>query len=341
MKVLVSGAGGYVGIPLCAELVKRGHQVIGFDRYYFGLDKLGALANNPNFTTLVGDIRNFDPKMFDGVEGVIDLAGLSNDHSAALDPDLTRQINMDGCCNLAKAAKAAGVRRYVFASSASVYGAGEKEALVETDRLNPLTDYARSKVVVEDCLKTLQSADFETVRLRNATIFGLAPRMRFDLAINIMTMRAYTERVIYIMGGGKQWRPFVHVRDVGRAMILALEESADTVSGEVFNVGDDDMNYQIEQLSRFVVEVIPNVTIHRIPDDTDNRNYNLGFGKIKERLGFVASTKVHEGIVEIKQALERGIVSPTDPTTVTLSWYKSLIDWEQRLDKMRLDGRIL
>jgi nucleoside-diphosphate-sugar epimerase len=341
MRILVTGAGGYVGIPLCNELIQRDHHVVGLDRYYFGEDKLGPLAMHPHFRKLVDDIRYFDTAVLRDVDAVIDLAGLSNDHSAALDPELTRQINMDGCARIARAARESGVRRYVFSSSASIYGAGEKISLSETDVCHPLTDYARSKLATEQVLAELAGPKFETVILRNATIFGLAPRMRFDLAINIMTMRAWHERVIFIMGGGKQWRPFIHVRDVVRAMIHALEEPAELVAGEIFNVGDDDMNFQIEQLSRFIVDVIPNVTVHRVPDDTDARTYNLSFAKIKQRLGFHANVRVHEGIVEIKQALERGVIQPSDPTTVTLTWYQSLIEWERRIEQLRVNGRVL
>ncbi|MBK6390597.1 MAG: NAD-dependent epimerase/dehydratase family protein [Saprospiraceae bacterium] len=165
--------------------------------------------------------------------------------------------------------------------------------------------------------------------LRNATIFGLAPRMRFDLAVNIMTMRAWKDRVIYVMGGGEQWRPFVHVRDVVKAFILTLEAPLEKVDGEIFNVGSTDLNYQIKQLAQFVVDIIPNVTIHTIPDDTDKRTYNLNFEKIKKVLGFEVSVQIHEGVVEIKQALEKGIIDADDPTTHTLQWYKSLLAWSK------------
>jgi len=179
------------------------------------------------------------------------------------------------------------------------------------------------------------------VIFRNSTVFGLAPRMRFDLAINIMTLRAWKERVIYVMGGGEQWRPFVHVNDVVRALIQGIEESAELVAGEVFNVGGDDMNLQIRQLAQFVLDVIPNVTTHRIPDDPDKRTYHLSFAKIKQRLGFQPATRVHEGIVEIKQALERGAIVGDDPTFYTLQWYRSLLEWEKRLKDVTLNGHIL
>lgn len=161
------------------------------------------------------------------------------------------------------------------------------------------------------------------------------------LAINIMTLRAWKERVIYVMGGGDQWRPFVHVNDVVRALVQGLEEDRERVAGQIFNVGGDDMNYQIRQLAQFVRDVVPNTMVHMIPDDPDRRTYNVSFAKIKQHLGFEPAIRVHEGIVEIKQALERGLLSGDDPTCYTLQWYRSLLDWEQRINCLSLRGRIL
>jgi nucleoside-diphosphate-sugar epimerase len=339
--VLVTGAGGYVGIPLCRELVKRGYLVTALDRYFFGKNKLDDLAVYPNIEVILQDIRFLKPNVLEGYDAVVDLAGLSNDLTAEIDPELTRKINFEGGATLAKVAKAAGVRRYVYSSSASVYGHGLKTCLAESDECRPQTLYARSKLYVEKTLNELQGPDFETVILRNATIFGLAPRMRFDLAVNIMTLRAWKERVIYVMGGGQQWRPFIHVDDVVDALVQGLEADADIVSGETFNVGDEGMNHQIHQLAEFVRDVVPNVTVHDIPDDPDKRTYNLAFSKIKQRLGFSTKKTVHQGIVEIKQALDHGLVNGDDPTCYTLQWYKSLIEWQKRIDGLVLGGKLL
>jgi len=340
-RIFVSGAGGYIGIPLCQSLLDAGHQVIAFDRYFFGRDMIAPLEKHDALQVLVGDIRHVDPSALKDVDAVIDLAGLSNDASAEIDVRLTTQINNEGGCRLARLARAAGVKRYVYSSSASAYGHGAKVGLCETDECNPQTEYARSKVAVEAVLNELNSPQFEVVILRNGTLFGLAPRMRFDLAINIMTLRAWRERVIYIMGGGEQWRPFVHVRDVVRAMTLALDAPAAKVAGETFNVGSDGMNYQIKGLARFVQDVIPNVVVHIIPDNPDTRNYNLSFEKIRRVLGFEVTTQVHEGIVEIKQALERTSINGEEPRYYTLQWYKSLIEWESRIRELSHNGRVL
>ena len=339
-NVLVAGAGGYIGIPLCESLLQEGHNVIAFDRFFFGREILAQLESNSKFKALAGDIRDVDTALLRDVDAVIDLAGLSNDATAEIDVTLTSEINKAGGAHFARAAKDAGVRRYIYSSSASVYGHGSKIALSETDDCKPQTEYARSKIAVEEVLKEIKSPTFEAVILRNATVFGLAPRMRFDLAINIMTLRAWRERVIYIMGGGEQWRPFIHVRDVVRAMMLALEAPAETVAGETFNVGSDTLNYQIKNLSQFVQDIIPNVTIHVIPDNPDVRDYNLSFKKITEVLGYQTTVQVHEGIVEIKQALERGLIRGDDPRFYTLQWYISLMDWEKRIAALSRNGRV-
>src|SRR5437762_10801323 len=254
-KVLVAGAGGYIGVPLCKKLIDRGHSLIALDRFFFGKDRVDSIARSERAAVIVEDIRDFDPEILSGVEIVVDLAGLSNDASAEIDPELTRSINCGGGMRLARLAKEAGVRRYVYSSSASVYGHGLRERLTENDECRPQSLYAESKLRVEEELGNLAGSGFETVIFRNSTVFGLSPRMRFDLAINIMTLRAWKERVIYVMGGGEQWRPFVHVNDVVRALVHGVEDDRDRIAGQTFNVGADDMNYQIRQLAQFVRDV--------------------------------------------------------------------------------------
>jgi len=339
--VLVSGAGGYIGTLLCEALLKDGHTVLGLDRYFFGKDKLGAVADNPNFRLLVDDTRFFDPKILQGVECLFDLAGLSNDASAEIDPQLTVSINTNGAIRMAKLAKEAGVRRYIYSSSASVYGQGKKRALREGDELHPQTQYALSKVAVEEAVFPLNSPDFLVTALRHSTVFGMARRMRFDLAVNVMTMRAWKERVIYIMGGGEQWRPFVHVRDVVQAFMRVFNAEPSVISGEVFNVGDESQNFQIKQLAKFVVDAIPNVTTYTIPDDVDKRTYNLNFDKIRDQLGFKINMRVPDGVREVKEGLEQGLLDPDDPTAVTLQWYKNILEWDKRIQDLSMNGKLL
>ena len=340
-RVIVTGAGGYVGVPLCKSLLDHNYEVVALDRYFFGLDKLRGISEHPNLVIVRDDIRSCDPAIFQDVYAVMDLAGLSNDATAEIDPELTLSINCRGAERFAREAKKNGVQRYVYASSASVYGAGARDSLVETDALTPQTDYARSKVTIEKVLGELESESFCPVILRNATIFGLASRMRFDLAINIMTLRAWKERVIYVMGGGEQWRPFVHVSDVVAAFLLVLESPRKTVRGQIFNVGSSERNFQIKQLAQFVLDVVPNVQVHLIPESPDRRTYNICFSKIEKVLGYKATFPVHDGIVEIKEALENGTLDPDDPTCYTLQWYKSLLSWEQRIQELSLHGSVM
>jgi nucleoside-diphosphate-sugar epimerase len=340
-RIIVTGAGGYVGVPLCKSLLDHNYEVVALDRYFFGLDKMSGISDHPNLVVVRDDIRSCDPAIFKDVHAVLDLAGLSNDATAEIDRELTLSINHRGSERFAREAKKHGVERYVYSSSASVYGAGARESLVETDALAPQTDYAKSKVAIEKVLEELKSESFCPVILRNATVFGLAPRMRFDLAINIMTLRAWKERVIYVMGGGEQWRPFVHVSDVVAAFLMVLESPRKTVHGQIFNVGSSELNYQIKQLAQFVLDAVPNVEVHVIPDDPDKRTYNISFSKIEKVLGYKALFQVHEGILEVKEALEKGTLDPDDPTCYTLQWYKSLLKWEQRIQDLSLRGSVM
>ena len=334
-RVIVFGAGGYLGIPLVEELVKRGHEVFARDRWFFGKFTTGAKIG----TT---DIRSPETYWNDvpyGIDAIIDLAGLSNDASADIDPNLTTSINLQGAIRLATLANEVGVRKYIYSSSCSVYGSGGHDGLTETDDCNPQTAYARSKLGVEDHLRSIASPDFDPIILRNATVFGVAPRMRFDLAVNIMTLRAWRDNLIYCMGGGKQFRPFIHVNDVVRAFVLALEH--DGYLNDTFNVGFDDMNLSIEQLAGMVKTVFPIAPIHHIPDDPDRRSYHVSFAKIRETFPFKTEYTILDGINEVRQALIDGKISGDDETCYTVSWYRKLMDWEKRLNEIRLDGRIL
>jgi len=333
MKVFVSGAGGYIGLPLCAELVAKGHAVIAMDRYFFGMKPEGCRI-------LRADIRTFDKNELKGCDAVIDLAGLSNDASAEIDPALTRSINVDGGKRLAAAARNMGVNRYVYSSSASVYGHGEKIGLSEHDPVNPLTEYAKSKRTVENFLKEITDRSFKPTILRNATVFGVAPRMRFDLAVNVMTYRAMKESLIYLMGGGEQWRPFISVSDVVKVMCAAIEAPAEQVAGQTFNVGSNQLNMTIGDLAGLVAKRFPFARVHNVPDGPDMRSYNLSFGKLRTWYD-LPMMSVEKGIAEVEAAINGGAVDGTDPRTVTLGWYKSLLTWEKTLNDVRLDGRVL
>ncbi len=320
---------------LCKQLVKEGHDVTAFDRYFFGHRPDGC-------NIIVGDIRTIQPETLKGHDAVVDLAGLSNDATCEIDSEFTNQINALGGFNLAAAAKGAGIGRYVYASSASVYGHGDHLGIREPDPLHPLTAYAISKMMVEKHLRIMaEPGKFEPVILRNATVFGVSPRMRFDLAVNVMTMRAWRDKVIYVMGGGQQWRPFIHVQDVARAIIWALTAPKETVAGQTFNVGSDQNQLQVHQLATMVTRYFSDVKVHRIPDDTDQRSYHLSFDKYSKAAGPKMFKTIDQGITEILQGLNNGSLDPSDPRTVTLNWYKSMLEWKDRLDTLGSGGPIL
>lgn len=340
-KVLVSGAGGYVGSIMCEELLKRNYKVYALDRFFFGLDKLSHIDDD-NFTIIQEDIRYFDDSILKGIDIVIDLAGLSNDATAEINPRFTQEINCDGSIRLAKLSKKLGIKQYVYSSSASVYGAGLKTSLTEVEELNPITDYAKSKVAVEVALLELHdSSEFSVTLLRNSTIYGLSPRMRFDLAINIMSLCGWRDEVVYIMGDGEQWRPFIHVRDVVSAFILCLEKPK-LSSGQIFNVGSNEQNFKIKSIATQVASSLTNKPkIIYVPDNPDMRTYNVNFDKIKSILGFETKWTIKKGVEEIESALTDGSLKSDDPTTHTLKWYQTLLGWHKKINNLVYKDKIL
>jgi nucleoside-diphosphate-sugar epimerase len=259
MHVLVTGGGGYLGSWLVSLLLEAGHRVRVLDRFCFTADSLKEFADHPSLEIIRGDIRRLQecPDLFMGVEAVVHLAGLANDPSCDLDSDMTQDVNVDASVELANRAVQSGVSRFVLASSCSVYGQGVHEFLDETSPTNPVSAYAQSKLDAEEAIFAMQSATFIPVAARMATLFGWSRRMRYDLAVNQMTATAVSSNVIKVMGGGNQWRPFVHVKDAARAFVLMLDAPAPVVSGEAFNVGANDDNVQITTLAERVAAVMP------------------------------------------------------------------------------------
>jgi nucleoside-diphosphate-sugar epimerase len=341
MKILVTGAGGYIGTSLVPMFLEAGHEVIGVDRYFFGEELLGtAVLGHPRFRSVHKDIRQLTKDDLAGVDAVIDLAGLSNDPACDLDPRLTEEVNQRGGLNVAACAKAAGVRRYVYSSSCSVYGQGETLTLTEESPLHPVSAYARAKIEVEKGLHELASDDFCVTLLRNATVYGYSGRMRFDLVINVMTLYAWRDRRIFVMGGGKQRRPLVHVKDVANAFQLVLDADPDSVRGETFNVGSNGQNFQVAQLANVVKGVLPSTELIEVPGDADPRSYDVCFDKISRVLGFEAKRTPVDGILEVKDALDRLVVDPSDLRTTTVKYYQYLLDAERTLRRVGIDGRI-
>ena len=338
-KVLVTGAGGYIGSILTKHLLDCGYSVVAFDRFFFGEETLKQVGSNPMLTIVKKDIRDIEPYDLEEVYAVCDLAALSNDPSGDLDPELTLGINHAGRVRVARAAKRAGVARYLLSSSCAIYGHGGAEPLDEAGPTKPLTTYARANLHAEEETLSLADRDFCPTAVRNATVFGLSPRMRFDLVVNLMTLHAIERGKITIMGGGRQWRPLVHVHDVARAFAAVIEAPPDRVCGEVFNIGKE--NAQVLNIAYLVRETLPfPLQIEIAPDDPDRRDYKVSFGKAKLSLGFEAHYTITAGVREIYEALKTGAVE-NGPKTSTVRWYRNVLDAQKLVEAITLNGRLL
>lgn len=341
-KVLVTGGAGYIGTHLVELLLNEGYNVNCVDRFFFGDKCLKQLKEKfkGNLTLSKNDIRFLKKEDFTDIEIVFDLAGLSNDPSCDLDESLTESVNIEGNKRVATLAKEAGVKQYIFASSCSVYGSGGDSVLTEESEMLPVSLYAKSKIEVEKHIFGLQSDDFVVTALRNATVYGLSPRMRFDLIVNIMTMYALSKRKIIVLGGGDQWRPLVHGKDVCKAFLTVAKADKSLVNGEAFNVGCNEQNYTVIEVANLVQEEIPWADIEVAPDDPDKRSYNVDFTKIKERLNFTPDFTVEDGIKEVKAAIRTRKVNPDDIKCSTLKYYQYLIKADEVLKEVKIDGLV-
>jgi nucleoside-diphosphate-sugar epimerase len=340
-RIAVTGAGGYIGSRLVQQLIEAGHSVLAIDRFFFGQSALTAPTNGHagQLEILRRDIRDLTADDLSGCEVVVDLAALSNDPSGDLDPDLTLKINHIGRVHVARMARDAGVARYVMASSCSVYGHGGDEFCDEDSPTDPLTVYAKSMLLAEHDILPMASHDFCVTALRNATVFGLSPRMRFDLVVNIMTRHAVETGRLTVLGGGRQWRPLVHVADVGRSIQAVFDAPRQAVNGEVFNVGHE--NARVLSIAYMVREALPfPIQIDVAPEDADARDYRVSFDKIKDRLCFSANVTVGSGVMEIYDAMKSGKVD-TGPKTVTVGWYKQILEAKNLIDTITLGDRLI
>lgn len=335
--IVVTGAGGYIGSVLVPMLLAAGHRVRAIDRFFFGREKL---PTHDALEIVREDCRKLTAKHFENAAAVVDLVAISNDPSGELFQEQTWQINHVARANAARLAREAGARRYVLPSSCSIYGFQEPGVIAdETFKTNPLTTYARANEKAEHDVLALASSHFTVVVLRQATVYGLSPRMRFDLAINGMTYGAWKSRVLPLMRDGTQWRPMVHVRDTARAQIFMLNAPAEKVNGKIFNVGSDRNNYQLGPLAEIVAaKVGPDVKIEWY-GDPDHRSYRVSFDRINS-LGWQAEMVAEDGVAEIVEALSKGVLDKTTET-ITLDWYKALQAWHQRMREVELYGGIL
>lgn len=338
MKVVVTGGAGYIGSTLVPILVGRGYDVTVLDRLFFGRDSLSSLGDKVNVVR--DDIRSCGSEIFEGADAVLDLASLSNDPSGELDPQKTLEINFKGRVRVAELARKQKVSRYVLASTCSVYGSSESIAN-ETSALNPLTAYARANALAEQETLKIGGGGFCKTILRQATVYGLSKRMRFDLAVNGMVLAYHKHGKISIMRDGTQWRPFVHVADTSKAFVAVLEAEKEVVDGEVFNVGSEGQNIQVMNLAKVVAESMDVPFEYQWYGSPDKRNYRVSFEKIGKKLGFKADFTPRDGAREIQAALRTGALDPDDPRWITVEWYKKLLSNPELGDKVALNGVII
>lgn len=299
MKVLVTGTEGYLGSLLAPFLMQRGHEVIGIDTGFY---KAGWLYNGTQFTpkTINKDIRQIKSEDLQGVDAVVHMAELSNDPAGQLAPHITYEINHEGSVHLAKLAKAAGVQRFVYTSSCSVYGVATSDYVTEESPVNPQTAYAICKSLVERDVKPLASDNFSPTFLRNATAYGASPRMRFDIVLNNLAGLAWTTGEIKMTSDGTPWRPLVHALDIGKAIACTLEAPREVVHNQIFNVGDTAHNYQVKEVAKIVAETFPGCQLSFGSSDGDNRSYRVSFEKINQMLpGFKCDWNAQRGAQQL------------------------------------------
>jgi len=307
MKVLVTGHHGYIGSVLTPLVAAAGHDVTGLDSYLYRGCDLGHPAEwSP---ALEKDVRDVEVADLDGFDAVVHLAALSNDPIGDLNADWTYAINRDGTIALARQAKEAGVRRFVFASSCSMYGAASGDELVTEDApLRPLTPYAESKVRAEEALFELADADFAPVSMRNATAYGASPRLRLDIVLNNLVGWAYTTGAINLQSDGTAWRPLVHIRDITAAAVAILDAPVDEIRGEAFNIGSAEQNYRIRDLAEVVRTRFPHCQVtFAAGAGADPRSYRVSFDKLAQTFpDLVVAWSAERGVNELAEAYEVG-----------------------------------
>ncbi|MEX2424313.1 MAG: SDR family oxidoreductase [Acidimicrobiia bacterium] len=277
-RVLLTGHLGYIGSVLSSRLTEAGHEVVGLDSGLFEDCVLGDPP--PAIEAMRCDLRDVQPSDLQGFESIVHLAALSNDPIGNLDETWTREINDRGSVRLAEMAKEAGVRRFLFSSSCIMYGMSEAAVVDEDSPLDPQTEYARSKVRAEDGIRNLASDEFSPVFLRNGTIYGFSPRMRFDTVLNSLVGAAVTTGKVVVRGDGRPWRPVIHVDDVSRAFVHVLEAPQETIHAEAFNVGADRLNHTVMELARVAEAAVPGSELEILAEPSaDRRTYKADFGK--------------------------------------------------------------
>jgi nucleoside-diphosphate-sugar epimerase len=309
MRVLVTGHQGYLGTVMVPILQDAGHDIVGLDSGLFADCVLGPAPKDPPGIQV--DLRDVTCEHLNGFDAIIHLAALSNDPLGALAPQITYDINHLASVRLAKLAKAAGVRRFLYASTCSVYGASSQDLVTEDAPLRPLTAYAESKVRVEDEVAAIADDSFSPAFLRNATAFGFSPRLRADIVLNNLVGHALLTGDVRVMSDGTPWRPLVHARDIAKAFLLTLEAPIESMHCAAFNVGTEANNVMVADIAQSVVDAVPGARL-LITGETgsDPRSYRVDFSAFRRAVGFEAEWSIPEGAVELfKEYTSAGLCS--------------------------------
>ncbi len=306
--VLVVGGAGYIGSYVVSQLLKEGYRVRVLDRLFYGRDSIKEFVNDPKFEIIEGDVTDIGKLVLavNGASAIVHMAGLVGDPACAVDENYTMHCNVIATRMLKEVGQSYGVQRFIFCSSCSVYGISE-EVVNEESPLNPVSLYARTKIESEKELLSSLRDDFFVTILRFATVFGHSRRPRYDLVINLFTAQAFFNRKITVLGAS-QWRPFIHVSDLARAIVMTLKADPEVVQGQVFNVGDEKLNYTIGQVGVEAKRIVSKE--HEVElvesETTDRRNYSVSFEKIQRKLGFRSTVTLEQGIVEMVESMKRG-----------------------------------
>jgi nucleoside-diphosphate-sugar epimerase len=307
-KVLLIGGAGYIGSVMVRKMLQKGYRVRILDSLIYGKQSIAELYTNPSFELIVGDFRHVDTvvRAARGVDAIIHLGGIVGDPACQLDPEFAIEVNSAATRMIKGVCIGFGIKRFIFASTCSVYGADD-DLLNENSPLNPLSVYARSKVDSERILLEGANGSLSPTVFRMATAFGISYRPRFDLVINLLTAKAAVGEEITIFGG-YQWRPFIHVDDVAKAFIMCLESPLGKVGHQTFNVGANELNCQISDIGKMISDLLPGTRIEHQTDVTDKRNYRVCFDRIRNTLNFNCDKTIQDGISEIKDAIQGGLI---------------------------------
>jgi len=335
MNVLVTGGAGYIGCRLVPALLEAGHSVRVVDKLQFGVE--GLAACHDRISVIAGDVRTLDPKHLEGMDAVVHLAGLSNDPTAEYNPEANKAVNLDGTIRMAELAKQHGARRFVFASSCSIYytETPDDELRTEDTPVAPHAPYSWSKRQAEIGLMALADHHFCPVALRKGTVFGQSPRMRYDLVVNTFTRDAYAKRRLNIHAGGRMWRPMLHIDDAVSAYLTVLTAPEEAVRGQIFNVLSD--NFEVLKLAHEVRRALEGHKGIRLDLEIQqvgvSRSYRVDGQRFQQRLDFTPQHQIGSAVDEMWDALECG-VDIEDPIYYNIRWLELLCDMERRLDAM-------